>query len=240
MTSVRFPSPLHREVLDEVLAELLADPGVLGVMLGGSLARGTARTDSDVDVLVVSSEETGDASWRSRARRLPVDFLVHTADQWRVHFAPDRIGDESWGYAFFDGVVLYDPQGVLARLALDAVEIHARYRVPVPIKDHYAGLWGHLRPKMLAVLERDDPTEIGWAAAVLTNELVRTVWAANDLPNPSLDLGTFQRHLGDLTVPPDAADRLRAILRASPKQALQLQLELIAAVEAHLGEPAGP
>jgi hypothetical protein len=93
---------------------------------------------------------------------------------------------------------------------------------------------------MLAVLERDDPTEIGWAAATLTNELVRTVWAANDLPNPSLDLGTFQRHLDDLTVPLDAPDRLRAILRATPRQALRLQLELIAAVESHLGEPAGP
>jgi hypothetical protein len=41
-----------------------------------------------------------------------------------------------------------------------------------------------------------------------------TADAANNLPNPSLDLGTFQRHLDDLTIPADVADRLRAILRA--------------------------
>lgn len=239
MTSIQFPTSLHREVLDQLLADLRADRGVRGVMLAGSLARGTARIDSDLDVLVVSAGETGDASWR-RARPLPVDLLARTADQWRAHFAPDRVGDESWGYAFFDGVILYDPEGVLARLTADAAEIHARYRVPASIKAHYAWLWGHLRPKMLAVLEHDDPTEAGWAAATMTNELVRTAFAASDLPNPSLDLDTFQRHLDDLTVPLDAADRLRVILRAPPRQALRLQLELIAIIESHLGEPAGP
>jgi hypothetical protein len=34
----------------------------------------------------------------------------------------------------------------------------------------------------------------------MTNDLVRTVWAANELPNPSLDLRTVQGHLGDLTI----------------------------------------
>jgi hypothetical protein len=51
---------------------------------------------------------------------------------------------------------------------------------------------------MLAVHRRGDPVEVGWAAAVMTNELLRTAWAVNDLPNPSLDLGTVQRHLDDL------------------------------------------
>ena len=53
------------------------------------------------------------------------------------------------------------------------------------------------------------------------------VWAANDRPNPSLDLGTVQRHLGDLTVPADAANLLRGLLRASPEEALRRQLDLV-------------
>jgi len=247
VTSVEFPTPLHGRVLGEVLSELRADPGVRGVMLAGSLARGTARADSDLDVVVVAAVDTRDASWRSRKRPLHVDFLARTAAEWRNEFAPARVGDESWGYAFFDGVVLYDPEGIVGRLTADAAEIHARYRVPASIKAHYAWLWNHVRPKIQAVLRRGDLTEIGWAAAAMTNELVRTVWAVNDLPNPSLDLGTFQRHLGDLTIPPDAADRLAAMLRASPREALQLQIELIAVLEPRLaasgpadeGAPAG-
>jgi predicted nucleotidyltransferase len=234
VTSVESPTPLYRSALGEVLSELRADPGVRGVMLAGSLARGTARADSDLDVLVVAAGDTQDALWCSRKHLLPIDFLAHTATEWRNEFAPARIGDESWGYAFLDGVVLYDPEGIVGRLTADAAEIHAPYRVPASIKARYAWLWNHVCPKMQAVLRRDDPTEIGWAAATMTNELVRTVWAVNDLPNPSLDLGTFQRHLDSLTIPPDAPDRLAAISRASPREALQLQIELIAFLEPHL------
>jgi predicted nucleotidyltransferase len=217
------------------VAELVADPDVIGVLLGGSLARGTARADSDLDVLVVTSGREGAAPWRTLSRPVPVDFVVRTAEEWQRHFTPDRIGDESWGYAFLDGVVLHDPDGVVARLVESAAEIHARYRVPASVKSHYLSLWRHVRPKMIAVLRRDDPVEIGWAAAAMIDDLVRTVWAANDLPNPSLDLGTFQRHLDDLTVPLGVPSRVRAILCASPVEALRLQLELVAELEPLLG-----
>ena len=70
---------------------------MLGVLLAGSLARGTARADSDLDILVVTTKQGDDAPWRSVGRPVPVDLLVRTADQWRVRFAPDRVGDESWG-----------------------------------------------------------------------------------------------------------------------------------------------
>lgn len=231
---IDYPSPLHRHVLDQLLAEAKADPVVRGVMLAGSLARGTARADSDLDVLVVTTSQADDAPWRSRSRPLPVDLVVRTADQWRLHFAPSRAGDESWGYAFLDGVILHDPDGLVARLVLDAADIHENYRVPAAIKTHYARLWSHVRPKMVDVLRRGDPVEIGWAAAVMTNQLLRAVWAANDLPNPSLDLGTVQRHLGDLRVPAGAAALVRSLLRMSPPQALQRQLELIEMIEPHL------
>lgn len=205
------------------------------MLLSGSLARGTARPDSDVDILVVATMLPEDLPQYGATDQLPpVDLLVHTASQWRRRFTPDRVGDESWGYAFLDAIVLHDLDDVVAGLVADAEDLHARYRTPAPIKAHYAALWRHVRPKMLAVHRRGDPVEIGWAAAVMTNELLRTVWAVNDLPNPSLDLGTVQRHLDDLTTPPGVADHLRTLLRTAPKEALRGQLDLLDAVEPHL------
>ncbi|WP_407562035.1 nucleotidyltransferase family protein [Streptomyces sp. 184] len=228
MTTAAFPTPLHRTVLEVVLTELRADPDVRGVLLSGSLARGTARPDSDLDVLVVTATDpVRQAPWRSRRRPLTVDLVPRTAAQWRSCFAPDRVGDESWGYAFLDGVALHDPDGAVAGLMADAATIHAGYRTPEPIKAHYAGFWAHLVPKMQAVRQRGDPVETGWAAAVMTNELIRTLCAANDLPNPSLDVGACQRHLDDLASPAGAADLMRAVLRAAPRDALRLQLELV-------------
>lgn len=238
MTTAAFPTPLHRTVLEVVLTELRADPDVRGILLSGSLARGTGRPDSDLDVLVVTAlDPVRPAPWRSRRRPLPVDLIPRTAEQWRSHFAPNRVGDESWGYAFLDGVALHDPDGAVARLTADAETIHAGYRTPAPVKAHYATLWAHVVPKMQAVRRRGDPVETGWAAAVMTNELIRTLWAANDLPNPSLDLGTCQRHLDDLKVPAGATDLLRAVLRAAPRDALRLQLALVEDVLPLLAAP---
>jgi len=70
----------------------------------------------------------------------------------------------------------------------------------------------------------------------MTNDVLRTAWAASDLPNPSLDLGTVQRHLDDLTIPADAPARIRAILRAPPRESLQRQLDLIDAILPYLEE----
>ena len=233
---IQYPTTLHRAVLSAVLADAKADPDVCALVLAGSLARGTARADSDIDVLAVTREQNADPGWRFAARQLPVDILARTASEWRARFAPDRPGDESWGYAFLDAVVLHDPEGIAGRLITDAADLHRSYRVPPPVKAHYARLWHHVRPKMLAVLGRGDPVEIGWAAAVMTNDLFRAVWAANDLPNPSLDLGTVQRHLDDLTIPTDAPAQISAILRAPPRESLQRQLDLIDAILPHLEE----
>ena len=131
--------------------------------------------------------------------------------------------------------MLYDPEGIVGRLMSDAADIHQRCRVPASVKEHYTRLWQHVRPKMLAVLSHGDPVEIGWTSAVMTNALMRTVWAANDLPSPSLDLGTVQRHLDDIAIPPGVPAELRAILHASPKESLQRQLDLIDMVLPHLG-----
>jgi predicted nucleotidyltransferase len=238
VAGIRYPTPLHRRVLAAIVADARTDPDVRGLLLAGSLARGTARADSDIDILAVTSGQNAGVTWRSAARPLPADILARTAGEWRARFAPDRPGDESWGYAFLDGVVLDDPEGIVSRLVSDAGDVHERYRVPASVKAHYTRLWHHVRPKMAAVLGHGDPVEIGWASAAMTNDLLRTVWAANDLPNPSLDLGTLQRHLDDLTIPASAPAELRAILRAHPEESLRRQLSLIDTVLPHLqGSP---
>lgn len=238
LSDVDCPTEVHRRVLAEVLGELRADPEVRGVMVGGSLSRGTARADSDLDLLVVIGMQAVDPPWRGRRRELTVDLLVRTAAEWREHFAPRRVGDESWGYAFLDGVVLHDPDGVVAALVAEVPASHAGYRTPEPVRAHYAALWAHLRPKLAAVLERGDPVEVGWAAKVMTNDVMRTAWAVNDLPNPSLDLGTVRRHLDDLTAPAGLPDRLREMLAAAPAEALRRQLDLLDALEPLLSRSA--
>jgi predicted nucleotidyltransferase len=65
------------DVLDEVLARAEADPGVLGVVLTGSRARGLATEWSDYDVTVVVAEQA--EPWRHESRTSTLDQVVCTA-----------------------------------------------------------------------------------------------------------------------------------------------------------------
>src|SRR5438045_2580135 len=91
---IRFPTPLHRAVVEDVLAGLRADPGGVGALVCGSLARGTARPDSDVDVLIVLRDgEVEDGAKRfSRTRhgKIEVEQSGRTSAGWLKQFAPSR------------------------------------------------------------------------------------------------------------------------------------------------------
>ncbi|HEX2916181.1 MAG TPA: nucleotidyltransferase domain-containing protein [Chloroflexia bacterium] len=47
----------HRRVIDKLVAEFENDPNYLALIVGGSVAKGRAKEDSDVDVLLVATDE---------------------------------------------------------------------------------------------------------------------------------------------------------------------------------------
>ena len=47
----------HRRAIDRLTTELEGDPRFLAVILGGSIARGTELPDSDIDLILVASQE---------------------------------------------------------------------------------------------------------------------------------------------------------------------------------------
>lgn len=67
---------------------LASHPEVEAAILYGSRARGTARPDSDLDLLVTVPdawlashsrfEETGDLSWKLARHRIPIDLLLYS------------------------------------------------------------------------------------------------------------------------------------------------------------------
>jgi hypothetical protein len=97
---------------EELLARAVADPGVLGIVLTGSHARGLATAHSDHDVIVV----VGSADGRRTIRGGAVDEIIYTVDE---------LADTSvlWQrYAFRGAQVLLDrlAGGIAERVARQA------------------------------------------------------------------------------------------------------------------------
>lgn len=70
--------PHHRESIERAAERLGTEPGVLGLILGGSIAHGFAAEDSDIDVMiVVSDEEYGERRREGRLQFLDTDSCTY-------------------------------------------------------------------------------------------------------------------------------------------------------------------
>jgi uncharacterized protein len=93
---------LSQEILDKIVEILVREAQPEKIILFGSHARGTARPDSDIDILVVEDILHDQVKESARLRRalsplrIPVDLIVTESSRLR----------SSW--ADFPGTYLYD------------------------------------------------------------------------------------------------------------------------------------
>lgn len=153
-------SPEHRalfsvlkvpqEELHPVLLSYLFSPdtdrdgiGVVGVVLYGSAARGEAKADSDIDLLVVRDPAAGGEHYSRIDDSDEVLDRTYVSEPGLVDTGSPRVISEQWytvsefresldagsqflGNVLDDGIVLYDPEGVIR----DARQERTGERVP--------------------------------------------------------------------------------------------------------------
>ena len=67
----------HRRAIERLTVELEDDPRFLAVILGGSVARGTELPDSDIDLILVASQE----EYTRRLAEMDFGYLRH---MWQI------------------------------------------------------------------------------------------------------------------------------------------------------------
>jgi predicted nucleotidyltransferase len=123
--------------IEQLKAWCVSNADVLAIALVGSHARGTARADSDIDLVIICTNETmytANANWIKVFDKLQSATLEDwgLVQSWRVHFqnglevefgitteawcAPSQI-ENGTGRVISDGVrIIYDPKKLLAKL----------------------------------------------------------------------------------------------------------------------------
>jgi predicted nucleotidyltransferase len=110
-----------RSLATDAVQPLSRDADVVGVRLVGSVARGDARPDSDIDLLIIATQPLNRSTLLQRLpaplRRENWSFLIYTDTAW--------LGDAQDGSLFLEhvrleGETLYDPDGVIEQ-ALEAL-----------------------------------------------------------------------------------------------------------------------
>ena len=84
--------PHHAQSIQNVVAAFENDPAVVALLLGGSLAHGFARPDSDIDITIIV--EAADYDLRKRERRLT--YVNHTLCTYPHGYVDGKYVDESF------------------------------------------------------------------------------------------------------------------------------------------------
>jgi hypothetical protein len=218
--------PHHERAIETVTESLRRDPEVLALLLGGSIAHGYERPDSDVDLAIV----VADADHEARLREGRMQFATNEGCDWPGGYAEGkylspafldevaRAGSEPARFAFQHARVLF------SRLPDLAARLAAITRYPVEekalrIARFHAQLeawhwYGH------EALKLGDRYLLGLAVARTVLFGGRMILAHNERLFPYHKW--FLRVLADAPDrPPDLMDRIAA-LHAEPSQATLL------------------
>ena len=114
----------HREATARAVAKIKADPNVIAIILGGSLAHGFARPDSDVDFMIVVS----DREYRRRTRTGRLTWWDQESTPYPGGYAEGKYmdlgflkkvaarGSEPARYAFQDAKVVFTRSRAVPKL----------------------------------------------------------------------------------------------------------------------------
>jgi hypothetical protein len=182
--------PHHSETLLRVTEHFLADPEVLGLILGGSIAHGFCSADSDVDVMIVVSDADHDERLRTqRTCFFSRELCTYPAGYVDGKFVSEGFlravkanGSEPARFAFKDARVLFSRSSTLE----DLLQEIARYPVeekPARIRRFQAQFqaWSWFAGE---ALKRQDPYLLQTAASKVCLFGGRIVLAHNELLYP--------------------------------------------------------
>jgi hypothetical protein len=213
------PTPAQRQAIERTTELFRAQPEVLALFLGGSLAHGFATEASDVDVMIVVS----DAEWARRSAEGRTTYFTRDLCAYEGGYVDGKYvspgfladvaarGSEPARFAFQDAQVLFARDEAVARLAAaiprypvaEKADRIARFAAQLEAWTWYAG----------EAFKKDDLWLVSTSVSRVCLFAGRMVLAHNELLFPFHKW--FLRVLeGAREKPPEMVERIRALARA--------------------------
>ncbi|MDR4902280.1 nucleotidyltransferase domain-containing protein [Bacillus mycoides] len=192
----------HKELVHKILNEYIARNEVSGLMLIGSIARGDAYPESDIDVYVLL--ENGQKKDFHSEMREGILIEYKYADFNRIQLNLKNNPMEL--YSFLEGEILFDSNGELRRLKEIAQHNYENYAVS---NDKVKGIshWLHSSLiKIQAALKAKDELKASYIVHTSMWTLLEGIWAINNRPTPPA--GSALRYIQALSIKPTNFDDL--------------------------------
>ncbi|MCC2504739.1 MULTISPECIES: nucleotidyltransferase domain-containing protein [Bacillus] len=193
----------HKKLVQAIVAEILSIDKVTGCMLIGSVARGDAYPESDLDLYILL-EDGQKKKFHSETREdILVEYKYADVNQILVNFKNNPMEL----YSFLEGEILFDKSGELKKLKEIAAYEFENYRVS---SDKVKGIshWLHSSLiKIQSALKANDELKASYIVYTSIWTLLEGIWAINNKPTPPA--GSVLRYIQTL---PNKPIHLEALL----------------------------
>lgn len=212
----------HKKLVQTIAAEILSTDKVNGCMLIGSVARGDAYPDSDLDFYILL-EEGQKKKFHSETREdILVEYKSADFNQIQVNFKNNPMEI----YSFLEGEILFDKSGELKKLKEIATYEFENYRVS---SDKMKGIshWLHSSLiKIQSALKANDELKASYIVHTSTWTLLEGIWAVNNKPTPPA--GSVLKYIKTLSkVPTNFEDYINKLFLGDTKDRIKAAIELI-------------
>ncbi|EEK78496.1 DNA polymerase beta domain protein [Bacillus cereus R309803] len=192
----------HKKLVQTIVAEIVFKDKVNGFMLIGSVARGDAYPESDLDFYILL-EDGQKKKFHSEMREdILVEYKSADFNQIQLNFKNNPMEL----YSFLEGGILFDKSGELKKLKEIATYEFENYRVS---SDKVKGIshWLHSSLiKIQSALKANDELKASYIVHTSTWTLVEGIWAMNNKPVPPA--GSVLKYIQTLSNRPTHFDEL--------------------------------
>ncbi|GCF72124.1 DNA polymerase subunit beta [Bacillus cereus] len=212
----------HKKLVQTILNEYVFRDKVNGLMLIGSVARGDAYPESDLDFYILL-EDGQKKKFHSETREgILVEYKGADFNQIQVNFKNNPMEL----YSFLEGKILFDKSGELKKLKEIATYEFENYRVS---SDKVKGIshWLHSSLiKIQSALKANDELKASYIVHTSTWTLVEGIWAINNKPVPPA--GSVLKYIQTLPNKPIHLDALlNKLFLDDTKDRIKAAIELI-------------
>ncbi|WP_353706610.1 nucleotidyltransferase domain-containing protein [Bacillus cereus group sp. MS39] len=170
----------HKKIVPTIVAEILSINKINGCMLIGSVARGDAYPDSDLDFYILLEDGQNKKFHSETREEILVEYKYADVNQILENFKNNPMEL----YSFLEGEILFDKRDDLKKLKEIAAYEFENYHVS---SDKIKGIshWLHSSLiKIQSALKAHDELKASYIVHTSTWTLLEGIWAINNKPTP--------------------------------------------------------
>lgn len=168
---------MQQDILKRIIPELRADTSITGVMLMGSVAKGTQNPSSDLDLFLLGNKNKFETDIIDNIM-VEYLYLTHETAQSRL----DKTGMEV--YHYIGSKIIYDLDGRLIKLMRHAMNKYRSYQYSEKEKTDLRHWLYSTKIKINASMGKQEALKTDFLIATTSWKIVEAVFTVNNIPLP--------------------------------------------------------